>query len=276
VVSPRTALILRPQPDHTFRLSFNRAFRAPSFFNSFLQMQFLRQTEVNESPFVYPSFAEGELELKEEGLTAYEAAYIGQFGSMTLGAATYLNYTTDMILFTQVQSYTSDNPPPRWPAPPSDLDELRLPFRYSYTNFNRVKDRGVELSVDARITPAITGFANYTWQADSEVEGASVSELNIAPTHHVNVGASLDRGRYFGSLSVSYQSEAFWQDVLDPPYHGWTEPYTVVNVGTGVRSNDGAMTVAVRVTNLLNRGTQQHFFGDVIKRTITGEVRFGF
>jgi iron complex outermembrane receptor protein len=276
VVSPRTALIFRPQPDHTFRLSFNRAFRAPSFFNSFLQMQFLRQTEVNESPFVYPSFAEGELELKEEGLTAYEAAYIGQFGSMTLGAATYLNYTTDMILFTQVQSYTSDNPPPRWPAPPSDLDELRLPFRYSYTNFNRVKDRGVELSVDARITPAITGFANYTWQADSEVEGASVSELNIAPTHHVNVGASLDRGRYFGSLSVSYQSEAFWQDVLDPPYHGWTEPYTVVNVGTGVRSNDGAMTVAVRVTNLLNRGTQQHFFGDVIKRTITGEVRFGF
>ena len=77
-------------------------------------------------------------------------------------------------------------------------------------------------------------------------------------------------------MSVSYQDDAFWQDVLDVPLHGWTEPYTVVNAGAGIRSVDGAMTIAVRVTNLLNRATQQHVFGDLIKRTIIGEVRFGF
>ena len=57
---------------------------------------------------------------------------------------------------------------------------------------------------------------------------------------------------------------------------GGPTPYSIVNAGAGVRSNDGAMTVAVRVTNLLNRATQQHIFGDLIKRAITGEVRFGF
>jgi outer membrane receptor for ferrienterochelin and colicin len=278
VLSPRTAFIFKPKPNHGVRLSFNRAFRAPSFFNSFLQTRFLSRADAPGVPstFTFPSFADGNLALKEEGLTAYEAAYFGQLGSITLGAATYVNYTRNMVLFTQVESYTGANPPPLWPGQLADLDGLQLPYRYSYRNFERIKDRGVELSLDARITPSVSGFINYTWQADTEAEGFSQSELNIAPTHHVNLGASLDRGRYFGSMSVSYQDDAFWQDVLATPFHGWTEPYTVVNAGAGIRSIDGTMTIAVRVTNLLNRATQQHVFGDLIKRTIIGEVRFGF
>jgi len=39
---------------------------------------------------------------------------------------------------------------------------------------------------------------------------------------------------------------------------------------------DRAVTVAFRGTNLLNASMQQHVFGDVIKRTFTGEVRFVF
>ena len=34
VFSPRTTLMLKPAPDQTFRVSFNRAFRAPSFINN--------------------------------------------------------------------------------------------------------------------------------------------------------------------------------------------------------------------------------------------------
>ncbi|HKE88585.1 MAG TPA: TonB-dependent receptor [Vicinamibacterales bacterium] len=248
VASPRTAFIFRPRPRHTIRFSFNRAFRAPSFFNSFLRMQFLY-------PENLPSIAVGNLGLKEETLTAYEAAYIGEIGPVTIGAATYVNDTRNMILFTQLESAS-------------------LPLRFSYLNEPRIIDRGIELSLDARINRDLTGFVNYTWQANSEAHGFSVLELNQPPAHHVNAGVSLDPGKYFGSLSVSYQDKAFWQDVL--AFHGWTQPYTVVNAGAGVRSNDGAITVAVRVTNLLNRTTQQHIFGDLIKRTITGEVRFGF
>ena len=68
---------------------------------------------------------------------------------------------------------------------------------------------------------------------------------------------------------------AFWQDVL-PGYEGPTEAYTLVDGGFGVHSTDRTMTVAVRGTNLLNKPVQQHVFGHVIRRTVTGEVRFEF
>jgi iron complex outermembrane receptor protein len=282
VFSPRTTFIVKPRQNHTVRLSFNRAFRAPSFFNSFLDMAFLTQVNLGAAgDFRFPSVAEGNLDLKEEALTAYEAGYVGTFGPMRLGAALYLNYTRNMILFTQTGSYASASPPPQWPLPPAVLDELDaagrgLPSRYSYLNFDRITDRGVELSLDARISQALTAFANYTWQDDPRPRGFSASELNVPPTHRVNAGVSFNRGRYFGNASASYQDDAFWQDVLDARYHGWTTPYAVLNAGAGVRSTDGTMTVAVRATNLLNRTTQQHVFGDLIKRTVTGEVRFAF
>ncbi len=43
VFSPRTALLVKPQPNHAIRFSFNRAFRAPSLFNSFIDVAFLQQ-----------------------------------------------------------------------------------------------------------------------------------------------------------------------------------------------------------------------------------------
>ncbi len=47
------------------------------------------------------SIAEGNLDLREESLTAYEAAYAGAFGAVTLGAAVFLNDARDQIYFTQ-------------------------------------------------------------------------------------------------------------------------------------------------------------------------------
>jgi iron complex outermembrane receptor protein len=282
VFSPRTTLLLKPRPNHTIRASFNRAFRAPSFFNSFLDMVFLTQANLGVAgDFQFPSRAEGNLDLEEEALTAYEAGYVGAFGPITVGAAAYLNHTRNTILFTQTDSYTSANPPPQWPLPPPVLDALNasglgLPSRFSYLNFNKITDMGIELSLDARVNQAVTTSVNYTWQADPRPDGFSASELNLPPTHRVNAGASFSRGRYFGSAFVGFQDAAFWQDVLDARYHGWTRPYATVDAGAGVRSVDGTMTVAVRATNLLNRATQQHVFGDVIKRRVTGEVRFAF
>ena len=126
-----------------------------------------------------------------------------------------------------------------------------------------------------RVLPGVSGFVNYTWQADPKPTGFDVSELNQPPTHRLNVGASMTRGRYFGSVSGSYVGSEFWQDV-PPAFVGETSPYTLVDAGFGVHSTDRAMTVAVRARNLLNRPIQQHYFGDIIRRTLIGEVRFQF
>ena len=150
-----------------------------------------------------------------------------------------------------------------------------LPSRFTYLNFDRISDRGLELSADVRLTTATSVFANYTWQADPKPTGFDISELNLPPTHRFNAGVTIARGRYFGTLSGSFVDAAFWQDVL-PGYQGPTEAYTLVDGGFGVHSTDRTMTVAVRGTNLLDKPVQQHVFGDVIRRTVTGEVRFGF
>src|SRR6185436_6207303 len=170
--------------------------------------------------------------------------------------------TRNMIQFTQVGSYDSSAPPRGWPLPPVVLDQLiaqgrGLPKRFTYLNFDRISDRGLELSADVRVTTATSAFANYTWQADPKPTGFDIAELNLPPTHRFNAGIGFAQGRYYGSLSGSFVDAAFWQDGL-PGFEGSTEPYTLVNGGFGVHSTDGAMTVGIRGANLLDKAIQQH------------------
>jgi outer membrane receptor protein involved in Fe transport len=82
VFSPRTSLLLKPNANSSVRISFNQAFRAPSFINNHLQTSVLN--EVNLSPispllarFIFPVGAVGNPDLKQESLTAYELGYTG-------------------------------------------------------------------------------------------------------------------------------------------------------------------------------------------------------
>jgi hypothetical protein len=75
---------------------------------------------------------------------------------------------------------------------------------------------------------------------------------------------------------VNYSSSAFWQDVLDDPYHGTTEPYTLVNGAFGVRWGENKVTTSLKVLNLANQAVQQHVFGDILKRQVIGELRMQF
>jgi outer membrane receptor for ferrienterochelin and colicin len=273
--------LIKPRPNHTFRISFNRAFRAPSMVNTFLDTRFLNQVDLGTgTAFSLPTTAVGNTELSEERLTAYEAGYIGKFRRTTLGAALYVSRTRNLIQFTQAAAYTSRTPPAGWPLPPSVLDALiaqgrGLPSRFTYRNFDKVSDRGLELSAEASMTAAISAFANYSWQAKPRPAGFDISELNLPPAHRFNIGVSGTRGRYFANMSASFVDSAFWQDVL-PGYQGTTNAYTLADGGIGVRSIDRKMTVAFRGKNLLNKPIQQHVFGDIIRRTVTGEVRFDF
>ena len=42
------------------------------------------------------------------------------------------------------------------------------------------------------------------------------------------------------------------------------------------RGLDGRITTAVKGNNLLNQTVQQHVFGDLLRRSVVGEVRFDF
>ncbi len=132
VVSPRTTFMFKPKPDHAFRFSFNRAFRAPSFVNSFLDVTIVQAVDLSAlnpalGQFAFPILATGNTDLVQESLTAYEIGYTGTFDNrFTVNGALYRNQTSNNIFFTQPPGgvYTSSNPPPGWPLPPVVLDLL--------------------------------------------------------------------------------------------------------------------------------------------------------
>src|SRR5262249_20306279 len=148
---------------------------------------------------------------------------------------------------------------------------------FTYLNMGPLRNKGVELSLDQRISNTVSGFVNYSWQGKPEVLKAAVPyptvELALPPTNRFNIGGSYNSSRFLGNLTINYSDKAFWSDVLTSSYHGYTDSYTMVGGTFGVKWMRGKVTTSVKTANLLNQTIQQHVFGDLIRRSVTGEVR---
>jgi outer membrane receptor protein involved in Fe transport len=189
------------------------------------------------------------------------------------------------INFTQDAGYSSKNVPPGWPLPPSYLDliiasgkfgALGLPSHYTYLNFAKVKYQGLELGFDGQATKNVQIFANYSYQPDPKPDASiPMSEVNIAPHNRFNAGLNFSAGRYFGGVALAYQDKAYWQDVLDARYSGWTDAFSMLNGNVGAKFMNGRLITSVKATNLANQQVMQHIFGDVMKLSVVGEVKIG-
>ena len=314
VFSPRVTAMFLPTPNHSIRASFNKAFRSPSLINNYLDVQILQPVNLSGlapllppplQPLVAPPFplvirAEGSEvrrglgippadKLKEESLKAYEIAYTGTFARRTtVGLAFYINDTDDNIRFftdAKRDPYTAANPPPGWKLPPVILAAMAqrgifLPRSFTYVNLAPLRNKGAEVSVDHWFNGWLSGFANYSWQDDPKATDPKrpypVDSISIPPHNRFNVGLNWNHRRYLGSASVNHADKAFWTDVLGSSFSGFTDPYTMVNASLGVKWADGKVTTSVKGTNLFNQTIKQHIFGDILKRSLTGEVRFAF
>ena len=310
--SPRTALIIKPSADQSVRLSFNRAFRAPSLINNFLEVGIVNQLDLRT---INPAFAlapggpqfnfavqaVGNEDLVEQQVDAFEVAYTGVIAKRaTVTAAYYYNKSKDDIFFTQVGRYRALNPPAGWltklsplvgeatargilevlpPActagPTGPCVNGGLPSNYTYLNLGTVRDKGVELGVDAAVNRALNVFANYSYQFKPDPD-FDISEVNLPPTNRVNAGFNFTEGRFLGNMSIAYQDKAYWQDVLDARFHGETDSFTQVNGAFGVRWMDDKVTTTIKFNNLFDEEIQSHVFGDIMRRQVIGELRVQF
>ena len=50
VFSPRTTFMIKPQENHTFRVSYNRAYRSPSVINNHLDLVIAQPIDIRGSP----------------------------------------------------------------------------------------------------------------------------------------------------------------------------------------------------------------------------------
>ena len=314
VFSPRLAAIYQPTGDHSVRVSFNRAFRSPSTVNNFLDIALVSPVDLSglrpllpaplqplvANPFPLVVKAVGselsigstpQATLKQESLTAYEFAYTGTFrDKTTVGLAFYVNDMNDNINFVQLPNsqdpYTATNPPPGWQLPTVILAQMAqlgilLPrTAFTYLNLGPTRQRGVELSLDERVSSTISAFANYSWQGKPEIlndpNPFPAVELSLPPTNRFNAGATYNDRRFLGSLVVNYGDKGFWSDVLTSSYHGFTDAFTLVNGSFGVKWKGGKVTTTVKSNNILNKTVQQHVFGDLLRRSVTGEVKLDF
>jgi outer membrane receptor protein involved in Fe transport len=290
VFSPRTSFMIKPDRHNTFRLSYNRAYRAPSVVNNFLDVTLAEPINLGLfSPLlagqVYPLpiRSVGNPDLQEQSLDAYEIGYTGVFGGRhVLSAAYFINRSKNDILFTEDTSgrWTHLNPPPGWPISPLAIFAATggqgFPGLFTYMNFGKTTQKGLELGLDSAVSQYLNVFANYSYQATPEPDGFDISELNLPPKHRFNTGFNASIDRFTGNISISYSDDAFWQDVLDARYHGTTESYTLVNAGVGVRWMGDRLRTSVKIMNLGNQAIQQHVFGDVMKRQVVGEMRVNF
>jgi outer membrane receptor protein involved in Fe transport len=282
VFSPRTTFMYKPQGDQTFRVSFNRAFRAPSLINNHLDVTILTPVPLpGVGLFAFPTQATGNPDLEEETLTAFEIGYTGVVLPRTMASfSVYWNNTEGSIGFTPVAFYSSTAPPPNWPLPPMFVPPNALPSRFTYLNLGTVKDKGIELGVDTAINAFLNVFANYSYQWMPEIEdfpvGVTINDVNWPAKNRFNAGFNFTYNKWLGNVAVSYTDEAYWQDVLDARFAGTTDAFTLVNGAVGYRWLNEKVVTSLKVTNLGNTEAQQHIFGDVIRRQVVGEVRLGF
>ena len=132
--SPRAALMVKPSEDQTVRVLYNRAFRAPSVINNYLDTVILDELPLDAfarffppvagKVFNFPIAAAGDRvpvagiqqpELKETEINVSQVKDTGIVAKRaTVTAAWFLNETKNDVYFTQVGSYRATNQPPGW------------------------------------------------------------------------------------------------------------------------------------------------------------------
>jgi iron complex outermembrane receptor protein len=279
-VSPRTSLVFRPAPRHAVRVAFNRAYRAPSLIENFASTRLDTAVPIIPGlpPVVFSTLVTGNRDLHPETSRAFEVGLTSSIGSRTSVSATaYVNSTRDFVRFYTVESYGPSLPPPGWPLPAAFVPVV--PKTLTWLNVGTVRNAGMELTGRVELPYRLSARGSYSYQSDpvaSRLDPRFPLVINRPPTNMINGGLIYSGARWQGSVDASYVDEAYWSDILDARFWGWTRSFFLLNARVGYPLRGTPARVSVSATNLLDRRIKQHVFGDIIGRKLSAEVRYRF
>ncbi len=277
--SPRLSLFLAPRWNHVFRLTYNRAYRAPTAIENHMDVLTTNPVALAPGLPLFPLLVRGlgSEELREEGIDAIELGYAAILGGRhELAVAVYRNTIEDSIEFATTDFYGPTDPPPGWPFPAF----LTPPFPKTFSAFNadEVREGGAELSLATNWNEHWqTNFA-YAYQDQPEIESTTAPYpmvLNSPPRHQASVTLTGTTDQWSGALTVAFTDEAYWRDVLDERFWGPTDAYTHLH-GSLTHTVSERLSLTLRGTNLTDDQTKQHAYGDLIGRQVTLRVRLRY
>ena len=273
VVSPRLGLVGRATPVHAFRVAYNRAYRAPSLLENFVDLSLPAVAPTNP-PFFYFQRSQGSTDLEMERQDAFEVGYTGVVSSaLTVSATVYDQRIKNNIWFLPVSFYGPGSPPPGWPGDPNAFPIQ--PHTYTFVNLGEVRDRGVELEANVELARWAVQ-ASYTLQMDPDLTHDTMLPLQInrPPRHQGGVGLSYVGGPWTLGGDIHLRDDAFWADVLTPEFWGRTDAYWSVNARASYRLARSPWELWIAGTNLFDEPIKSHVYGDILRRKVTGGVRW--
>ncbi|MEL6547846.1 MAG: TonB-dependent receptor, partial [Myxococcota bacterium] len=261
--SPRGSLVVRPTDDSAVRLVVGRAFRNPTFTESYVE----NRTPLSQGPGL-TAFGVGNEDLEPESIVSYELGYSKEFDLLNVELNAYYNRFSNAILNQGRLSPTlTDNS-----GFVEDVDAF-LVREVSFVNDEAVfRQLGGELGARAFPADGLDVYANVSLHDTSPTSSSRELDLegreDDERTSRYKFNAGLQYRSEFGldvGVDLNVVGSQFW--VIRVPtdagfeQSGFRIPaYTLVNARVGYRLVEDLLEVAVSGTNLLNDVHRQHPF----------------
>ena len=293
-VSPKGAVVWSPDPNHSFRATYNQAFQVPNYSEFFLRVS---AGSANVPFFASPTnpqgrtpiLARGNSNLSVETITGYEFGYKGIFLDNTIFVTVdaYFNQAKEFItdLLQTINPQYPFNVPPGFPAGLVEVARSAIPglavvdgrpaIVVSYGNAGKVDETGTEVGVSFYPTNELRVTGNWTWY-DFEVKEQQKGDILLpnAPKHKFALGATYRnlKDGYEIDLSARNVQPFRWAAGI---FQGNIPAYTLVNLSGGYQISRN-YRIGVTVSNLLDHDVYQLFGGSVIGRQAIGTITATF
>ncbi|RJP21334.1 MAG: TonB-dependent receptor [Candidatus Abyssobacteria bacterium SURF_5] len=258
--SPRASIVYEPWRDHIFRASVARAFRNPSFVESYLNLTFV------EPPVTV--FSRGDTDLDAEEMTSFEMGYQTRLfdSRLEFKVDTFYNILDEIIEFRKASS--------------PDPTTIHLEF----FNAGKAIAYGGEIGLVYRPAAWFSTYCNYSFQElEARSDGVQFQlneegeRIESSPRHKFNAGlfASSESG-WNGAVELNLVSEATF-GYLDSaagfePVETELDDYSRVDVRIGYRFTKYDVETSLIIQNALNDVHREFPIGERLQRIVLLEV----
>jgi outer membrane receptor protein involved in Fe transport len=287
--SPRGSIVYRFVEDQSLRLSAGRAFRGPSFLESYLELP-------NPAPLRGVTvWGRGNEKVDPESITSYELGYQNQASDyFALEANAYFNMVKDAILFTDVDRYglrdfaNDDDDGLSQFNPGVDAFPLSsLRFTNERATFRQL---GGELGIRIYPLKGLDVYSNYAIHDTRPLGAKDRSKIDPVRAkeqqtsmHKVNAGVQYRSA--FGldtSIDLSWQSSQLWVEQITDLENGvrfatfGVDSMVLLHARVGYRLLQDRVELGVVGTNLTFNEKRQHPFGQPLDTRVLGTAKVSF